>query len=770
MEDSLLEGRQTMSPVVVSASESRKVFSSSLHKGPSARRVAHQIPDDILNDVQICEAVKQLPENYNFEIHKTIWRIRLLECKRVALQFPEGLLMFACPIADIIEKFTDADTLIMGDVTYGACCVDDFSARALKADLLVHYGHSCLVPIDRTGGIKMLYVFVDIQIDTAHFIDTVHFNFRLGSTLALVSTIQFVTALQSASSVLGTDFKVIIPQSKPLSPGEILGCTSPKLQHADAIIYLGDGRFHLESIMIHNPDIPAYRYDPYNKDFTREYYDTKRMHEVRQAAISVASRAKKIGIVFGTLGRQGSPKILEHLQQRIKDTGRQCVTILLSELYPDKLKLFTDVDAWVQIACPRLSIDWGAAFNKPLLSPYELSVALKSTSWQEVYPMDFYANDSLGPWTVNNETHRPQRPRRTRPVGNKEVTKHVADVSTEKSSGIISNLKDGDISSANKCVSGLAGDGCCLDLPKTNNKLDNKSEHGCKSGELTGGDHSQPDTLHKDDDGFCLVRQKKGKKIPSSTKPSSSSYSSVSDDVDMNIDELMVRLRQCWAEIKHCEFFKDVCNLLKKTSPTLSQQGCESVCHIQFVSYGIGHFSSCIIARYQLCLILAVREQLEIPESCCFVYDPVFTAVEKQALEKLNFNIISQNEEGKRPCTSPTLVFMPHCGKALYNNLLFENWEPTQLVNLILIGNSFTSMVDRTPERLLKKTGSYILRIQPHTTESQIPGNFAHDQVFNDLAVHTFNEDKVKNLSNVFWQNHEEPVYEKDDLEIIVNK
>jgi Putative diphthamide synthesis protein len=40
--------------------------------------------------------------------------------------------------------------IVMGDVTYGACCVDDFSALALQADLLVHYGHSCLVPVDVT--------------------------------------------------------------------------------------------------------------------------------------------------------------------------------------------------------------------------------------------------------------------------------------------------------------------------------------------------------------------------------------------------------------------------------------------------------------------------------------------------------------------------------------------------------------------------------------------------------------------------------------------
>ena len=53
------------------------------------------------------------------------------------------------------------------------------------------------------------------------------------------------------------------------------------------------------------------RYDPYSKAFTREYYDTARMHQVRQSAIAEASRAKKIGIILGTLGRQGSPKVME---------------------------------------------------------------------------------------------------------------------------------------------------------------------------------------------------------------------------------------------------------------------------------------------------------------------------------------------------------------------------------------------------------------------------------------------------------------------------
>ncbi|KAM7139763.1 2-(3-amino-3-carboxypropyl)histidine synthase subunit 1 isoform 2-T2 [Macrochelys suwanniensis] len=113
-------------------------------RGPQRRRVALQIPEAILTNKELQEAAGALPSNYNFEIYKTVWRIQQAEAKKVALQMPEGLLMFACTIADIIERFTGAEVVVMGDVTYGACCVDDYTARALGADFMVHYGHSCL--------------------------------------------------------------------------------------------------------------------------------------------------------------------------------------------------------------------------------------------------------------------------------------------------------------------------------------------------------------------------------------------------------------------------------------------------------------------------------------------------------------------------------------------------------------------------------------------------------------------------------------------------
>jgi 2-(3-amino-3-carboxypropyl)histidine synthase len=119
-------------------------------KSSRAWKALNSIPDDILQNQLLTDAIKMLPDNYNFEVHKTVWKARESTGKAVALQFPEGLLMYSCLIADIIRRFSGKEVIILGDVTYGACCIDDFTANKLGASLLIHYGHSCLVPINKT--------------------------------------------------------------------------------------------------------------------------------------------------------------------------------------------------------------------------------------------------------------------------------------------------------------------------------------------------------------------------------------------------------------------------------------------------------------------------------------------------------------------------------------------------------------------------------------------------------------------------------------------
>ena len=364
-------------------------------------------------------------------------------------------------LGDIFKTFTEPGCCerisILGDVTYGACCVEDLNAKALGCDLLVHYGHSCLVPITDTV-VKCLYVFVEIRIDVQHMVDCFCATCEEGTQTFVMGTVQVRAAVVEAAKMLSERNRpAMVPQAKPLSPGEVLGCTAPaglcdcsiertckedkyesksgcgddKCCQADmtavgaaptdaandtssnesagekVMLFVADGRFHLEAAMISNPTLRALRYDPYNKVLTEERYETDKMKSIRNKSIRRAMdpSAKTFGIILGTLGRQGNPAILGQIRKLLQRHNKTSFILLLSEIFPQKLDMFPKVDVWVQIACPRLSVDWGHHFTKPVLSPYELNVALGEVEYRDIYPMDFYRKGS-GKWTNYHEENR----------------------------------------------------------------------------------------------------------------------------------------------------------------------------------------------------------------------------------------------------------------------------------------------------------------------------------------------------------------------------
>jgi len=79
------------------------------------------VPNSISNNPALISAIStSLPADYEFKLPKTIWRIEQTQASHVALQMPEGLLMYSCTIADILRKFSSVHTVsILGDVTYG---------------------------------------------------------------------------------------------------------------------------------------------------------------------------------------------------------------------------------------------------------------------------------------------------------------------------------------------------------------------------------------------------------------------------------------------------------------------------------------------------------------------------------------------------------------------------------------------------------------------------------------------------------------------------
>ena len=218
--------------------------------------------------------------------------------------------------------------------------------------------------------------------------------------MVILGTVQFTNIIHSSLPRLKELFlNISISQAKPLSSGETLGCTSPVLPpETDVMVFVADGRFHMESAMIQNPLVKTFRYDPYSKILSSEGYDVEEMKRSRLQAIEDSRRCDVFGVVLGTLGRQGNLQLFQRIVSTLRSKGKTVVKFLMAEINPDKLKMIEGIECWVQIACPRLSIDWGRSFHRPVLTSYELSVAMGETEWKEVYPMDYYRQSS-GSWT-----------------------------------------------------------------------------------------------------------------------------------------------------------------------------------------------------------------------------------------------------------------------------------------------------------------------------------------------------------------------------------
>lgn len=136
-----------------------------------------------------------------------------------------------------------------------------------------------------------------------------------------------------------------------------------------------------------------------------------------------------------------------------------------------------------------------------------------------------------------------------------------------------------------------------------------------------------------------------------------------------------------------------------------------------------------------------------------YIFDPVMTELDKEVCKLHDFDIIEENEDGRRPVTKPTLFYMPHCGRGLYSNTLCSNWSPEQLPLVTIIGNRFDMYVGSQLQRDLIRECPYLIPAVDILKVVSFPKEFDNNQIFNDLSIQTFPKDVINKLEAAFWTN-----------------
>ena len=326
---------------------------------------------------------------YVFEEEKLIEEIKERTPKRILLQLPEGLKKEAIRLSKFIQEKTNTEVIVSGEPVWGACDIAVAEAKALNADLIVLYGHAPFIKIDY----PILYLEARFEKDLTNLIKESLNYLKSYKKIALVSSVQHIHQLPQIKELLEKESKeVIIPEKKGFSfyDGQVLGCEYNLLKaiskNIEAILIIGNN-FHAlgAALSVKNPVILL---DPYNEEIRNTEEIKNKIIKQRAAVLAKAKEAKKFGIIIGLKPGQkfGS---FEYITDKLKKIGKEYVLVSMNEITNDKLINLYDVDAFVELACPRIAIEDVAKYPKPLLTAREFAVLVGDIKWEDLLEKGF---------------------------------------------------------------------------------------------------------------------------------------------------------------------------------------------------------------------------------------------------------------------------------------------------------------------------------------------------------------------------------------------
>jgi 2-(3-amino-3-carboxypropyl)histidine synthase len=313
--------------------------------------------------------------------------IKKRDSKRVLLQMPEGLKPYGFKLAKLLEEKTGVEVVLSGDPCYGACDLALSPKKAVDADLLVHVGHAEIPGEFPEEDVLYVEAQADVSIDEP-LIQAIHM-LQEGHVIGLASNIQHIHQIDRARQILEEHGKKVLigrPSGWLKYPGQVLGCDYGSLraiaEKVDAIIVLSGGDFHALGIPLATGRRTIV-VDPYQKEARDMTEPCRKLLRKRWTNITRFKEAKSIGIIVGLKSSQMNISLARRIRKLLEQNGYSAILLCTTEVIPETLESFTDLDAFVEISCPRISTDDQERYRKPILNPEEVMIALGKKRWED---------------------------------------------------------------------------------------------------------------------------------------------------------------------------------------------------------------------------------------------------------------------------------------------------------------------------------------------------------------------------------------------------
>jgi len=324
-------------------------------------------------------------KNFDFEEERIKQEIQKIGAKCVLLQMPQGLKPDAARVAKIVEKM-GVLALISADPCYGACDIATDEAESLGADLVIHFGHSKFVKHEI---VPTIYVEARALVNVNETLEKALQLLSGYSKIGLATSVQHLHVLNETREFLVRSGKVVVigEAGRVGYAGQVIGCDYSNVKsivdEVDAYLFVGGGLFHALGIAL-STSKPTFVADPYDGRVFSISEDAQKLLKQHWVCIEQTKNAKNIGIIIGL--KPGQKRIEDALKVKelIEKHGKNAYLLVIREVTPEVLLDFPTFDAYVNTACPRISLDAPGKFAKPLLTVNEFMVASGEASWESM--------------------------------------------------------------------------------------------------------------------------------------------------------------------------------------------------------------------------------------------------------------------------------------------------------------------------------------------------------------------------------------------------
>jgi len=316
---------------------------------------------------------------------KIFEEIRQRKPKKICLSAPDGLMIYLEDIASRITKEFNIDVFIMGDTCYGSCDSTNFEAKRIGAELAFNIGHT--ISFEKLGDRTiMIDAFDNISFNEA--IENSMGVLKQFKKIGIVTFSQYLHQLESIKRKFEENgVNVIVGKGGgQLRDGQVFGCEFyPAFyirDEVDAFVVLGNSSFHGIGVSLSSGK-PTFMIDPYSKEILDLEEVSKDREKKAILSISKARYAEKFGLILGLKEGQFDTKKLLKIKKRLEEKGKTVQLIAMREVTNERMAYFKSIEAFIQMSCPRVSID-GYTFNRPVLSAPQAEALLDLLDGKEL--------------------------------------------------------------------------------------------------------------------------------------------------------------------------------------------------------------------------------------------------------------------------------------------------------------------------------------------------------------------------------------------------